>query len=90
MDPTKVEIILKFYVDNLPEDKLAELDALIDGDTAQVAQDAATKPPERRSWLAMDSHRRHAVRQAKRGAREQAARNTASFDARFPNMDRLR
>ena len=89
MSPEDMETVLKFYMNNLPEDKLAELDAMLNGDAEQVAQDAAMKPQDRQAWLALDSGRRHAVRKAKRDAGRARQAADAAYEARYPHANRL-
>jgi hypothetical protein len=74
----------------LPEGSLAELDAMLDGDEAQVAEDAAHKPQKQQSWVAMNSHTRHAVRQSRRQDVQKRTAEDASIRERFPNMYRNR
>lgn len=89
MSPGDMETILKFLMERLPEEELAELDARLEGDAAAapVSMDAALA--KRQAWLGMDSRRRHAVRQARRENRTANAAFDAEFEAMFPNANRL-
>lgn len=59
-----IQIILQYFMEQLPEDKLAELDARIDGTASESpAMDAALA--KKGQWLALDSHTRQAVRESR-------------------------
>ena len=68
-----IQIILQYFMEQLPEDKLAELDARIDGTaTEHPAMDAALA--KKGQWLALDSHTRQAVRESRQtDSRQKAA-----------------
>ena len=90
LSPVQLSIAVGFLMSRLPDDVLAELDAMLDGDKSQVAEDAAFKNKEALAWVQMNSHTRHAVRQSKRDGRNKFAADRAATLERFPNMDRIR
>jgi hypothetical protein len=90
LSPVQLSIAVGYLMSQLPEGALAELDAMLDGDDVQVAEDAAGKSPEKRSWHSMNSHTRHAVRQSRRQAARQQTANDAETLKRFPHMNRIR
>lgn len=86
---TDIQTILQFFMEQLPEDKLAELDARIDGSASEnPAMDAALA--KRGQWLALDSHTRQAIRESKRHGQAQDAQNAARFKEMFPHADRIK
>jgi hypothetical protein len=84
-----IQTILQFFMEQLPEDKLAELDSRIDGTASESpTMDAALA--KRGHWLAMDSHTRQAIRQLRQADSRRQAENMKAFEARFPNMNRIK
>ncbi|MGZ7868245.1 hypothetical protein ACXR8U_21635 [Methylobacterium radiotolerans] len=84
-----IQIILQYFMEQLPEDKLAELDARIDGTaTEHPAMDAALA--KKGQWLALDSHTRQAVRESRQTDSRQKAADLERQKAMFPNMFRIR
>lgn len=90
LSPLQLSIAVGYLMAKLPDADLAELDAMLDGDEVQAAQDAALKDPKALSWTRMSSHTRHAVRQSKRDSRVQAAADSAETLRRFPDMNRIK
>lgn len=89
MNPTELETIVKFLMEQLPEDKLAELDAKLSGEdrASGIAVDSSLRA--KRDWLAMDARARHAVRKGRGAADAQRAADAARREQMFPNMNRL-
>lgn len=90
LSPLQLSVAVGFMMSLLPEDKLAELDAMLDNDEAQVAADAALKPEKARAWAAMNSHTRHAVRQARSHTAQQASAAQGKALEMFPDMARIK
>lgn len=89
LSPVQLSIAVGYLMSQLPEGALAELDAMLDGDDVQVAEDAAGKPADKRSWHSMNSHTRHAVRQSRRQSAQQRTASDAETLKRFPHMNRI-
>lgn len=82
-----VQTILQFFMEQLPEDKLAELDSRIDGSASESpAMDAAMQ--RRGQWLALDSHTRQAIRESKQTSARQSDADRERMKKMFPNMFR--
>lgn len=90
LSPMQLSIAVGFIMSRMPESDLAELDAMLDGDDVQAAQDAAYKPKDALAWVQMNSHTRHAVRQSKRQSAQQRTASDAAALERFPHMGRIR
>lgn len=89
LSPLQLSIAVGFLMSRLPEGDLAELDAMLDGDDVQAAQDAAYKPKDALAWVQMSSHTRHAVRQSRRQDAQRRTANDAETLKRFPHMNRI-
>lgn len=89
MTPEQMEIAINYLANQLPEDKLAEFDALMGGD-APIAQDSSPAAKQRREWFGLGSAGRNAVRKSRRQSATQDAANARGFSDRFPNANRLK
>lgn len=89
MNPTETDTILKFLIEQLPEDKLAELDARLAGEERATNAAADSRLRERQSWLAMDARGRHMVRKGRGVADAQRSVDAARRNEMFPHMDRI-
>lgn len=89
MSPVEIETILKFLMGQLPEDKLAELDAKLAGEDRASGVAVDSRLRERRDWLAMDARARHAVRKGRGAADSQRGVDAARRNEMFPHMDRI-
>ena len=85
-----VQTILQFFMEQLPEDKLAELDARIDGSAAPESPAMDSALAKRRQFLALDSHTRQAIRESNRTDAQKRSSDRAAFEQRFPHASRLR
>ena len=84
-----VQTILQFFMEQLPEDKLAELDARIDGSAAPESPAMDGALAKRRQFLALDSHTRQAIRQSRQADGQRSAADMQRFKQMFPNIDRI-
>lgn len=89
MSPQEMQTILEFLVAKLPEEQLAELDAVLEGGKgAKTAMDSAIGDVERREFMRIGPHARMAIRRSRqrRIAQDEAPQ---SYAERFPHSDRL-
>lgn len=85
MTPTQIDTAIKFLASKLPEDQLAEFDALMEGGAAEPAMDSA-----RAAWGALDSAGRNRIRAARTGRIAQDEASRAEMAERFPHANRLK
>ena len=88
LNPTEMQIALKFLMGKLDEGSLAELDAMLAGSNEEVAQDAALT--KRREWIDLGARARMAVRKAKYSKLASDAASSKSFADRYPSATAIR
>ncbi|WP_336490936.1 hypothetical protein [Methylobacterium nigriterrae] len=89
MSPLEMETCIKFFMERLSEDELAELDArMTSGVPVEPAMDSALK--RRRGMLAMDAKTRVSIRKALASNATNEAKDRQALAEFLPNMNRLK